>query len=192
MDRLQLFAIYWCEEKMKTFFIICAIFLPCGALAQQVGGSSAEELEPPTMLESGIYVPEVEKSGYEIYRSAYEVYPKDPNAAMIFSLFAPGLGHVYTENYYWAAGIIPLFVVSTCLALENLQLETVAGQSGQAVREYKDEHKGMAAATVSLLLYFYSAQDAHSKAKNFNRQYGFKFLMEARNGRIGPRVSWLF
>ncbi len=180
---------------MKTFFIscvICATFLPSEALAQQAVDSSAGALEPPTMLESGIYVPEIEKSGYEIYRSAYEVYPKDPSAAMIFSLLAPGLGHIYTDNYYWAAGIIPLFMVSTYLALENLQLITVTDSLGQQMREYKDEHTGMAAATVSLLLYFYSAQDAHSKAKSFNRRNGFRFLMEARNGRIGPRVSWAF
>jgi hypothetical protein len=149
----------------------------------------AEALEPPQMLESGIYVPEVERSGYEIYRPAYEVYPKDPNAAMIFSLIMPGLGHLYTENYYWAVGIIPGFFVSTYLAIDNLQLESMQNSDQ---KEHRDENVGYVSAALGLLIYLYSAQDAHSKARKFNRRQGFKFLMEASHGRIGPQVSLAF
>ncbi len=178
---------------MKAKIIICVICLSAVAPAPicLVADAGAEELRPPDILDSGIYVPEREKTGYEIYRPAHEVFPKDPHAAMVFSLLLPGSGHLYTEHYYWAAAIIPVFGVSTYLAIDGLQLE-VKDPNSPDQREPRDQHTGSIAAGVSLLLYFYSAQDAYSKAKKFNQRRGFKFLMEARNDQIRPQLSWTF
>lgn len=120
-----------------------------------------------------------------LYFDSERMNPKDPQAALVFSLLVPGLGHIYSESYLKGLFFFAAFGGSVAAIANNGRMVPDPSSSdGTVFRNAEGLNMAVGVATV---IYAFAAYDARGRAKAYNRKRGFRFAVTA----TGPTFSFV-
>ena len=150
-----------------------------GALAQDTT-KTFEGPPPPELVEEEQPIYDL-RSPQVLFFEASKIQPKDPQAALVFSLLVPGLGHLYSESYL--RGLVLLAGFGG--ALGGIIINGKIDPDEKSIRNPQGLNLSLGLAAA---IYAFAAQDARARARAYNRKRGFRFAVTAR----GPTLSLEF
>lgn len=117
-----------------------------------------------------------------LYFDSERMHPKDPQAALVFSLLVPGLGHIYSESYLRGLFFFATFGGAVAAISNNgRRVPDPSNPDGSKFRHAEGLNFAVGVATV---IYAFVAYDARGRAKAYNRKRGFRFAVTAQGTGI--------
>ena len=154
--------------------------------ASALFSAEAPKFAPPRILEEPIPEAAAKPAPDVLFFGPERIFPKDPHAAFCFSLLCPGLGHVYSESYTRGVLAFGVFAVGAGALINNGRL--VHDPQSMSDLKMRNSTAFHVAAPLVLAWYLFTAQDARSQARRYNKKLGFRFAVTAR----GPAVDLRF